>query len=171
MIPSMETSVLLLNASYEPICVVSFKRAVVLVLLEKAEVVSSYEDRVVHSATREMPMPSVIRLVRYVNIPHFRKAYLSRRTVLKRDGGLCAYCGKAASTMDHIVPRSRGGLHSWENVVACCYPCNQTKDDRLLDEIGWKLRLVPTRPEGTRRLMLLIGDLEPAWEEWLPVAG
>jgi len=166
---AMYERVLLLNATYEPICVVSLKRAVVLVLAEKAEVVSA-RDREVRSASFVLDAPSVIRLVRYVNVPRFRKAYLSRRTILQRDNHECCYCGKRATTMDHIMPRSRGGQHSWTNVVACCFDCNQAKDNKTPEEMGWKMRYQPFEPEGNRRIVLIVGHLDPAWEEWVAVA-
>jgi len=165
----MSERVLLLNATFEPICVVSLKRAVVLVLAEKAEVISA-RDRAVRSASFSLDAPAVIRLVRYVNIPRFRKAYLSRKTILQRDDHECCYCGDRASTMDHIIPRSRGGQHSWKNVVACCYDCNQIKDNRTPEEMGWKMRFQPVEPEGNRRIILIVGSMDPAWEEWMAVA-
>lgn len=161
--------VLLLNATYEPICAVPMRRAVVLVLCDKAEIVTAY-DAVVRSASMEMSRPAVIRLVRYVNVPRFRKAYLSRRTILQRDNHECCYCGGKASTMDHIMPRSRGGAHSWTNVVACCFGCNQTKDDKTPQEMDWKMRYQPFEPEGNRRIVLIVGCLDPTWEEWMAVA-
>jgi 5-methylcytosine-specific restriction endonuclease McrA len=162
--------VLLLNATYEPICAVTLKRAVVLVLAEKAEVVTARDGAEFRSASLALPVPSVIRLVRYVAIPRFRKAYLTRKTILKRDDYECCYCGGRADTMDHIMPRSRGGQHSWKNIVACCYDCNQIKDNRTPDEMGWKMRFKPTEPEGARRMVLVIGTMDPSWEEWMAVA-
>ncbi|MCJ7666887.1 MAG: HNH endonuclease [Anaerolineae bacterium] len=162
----MDGRVLLLNATYEPICVVPLKRAVILVLSEKAEIIAAH-DTVVRSASFELSRPAVVRLVRYVNIPRFRKAYLSRRTIVARDNQICCYCGSNANTMDHIQPRSRGGKHSWTNVVACCFDCNQTKDDRTPEEMGWKMRYRPTEPEGSRRILLIVGSMDPEWEEWM----
>ena len=163
-------NVLLLNASYEPLCAISAKRAIVLVLSDKAEVVTERSGSAVHSASLSFPMPSVVRLIRYVNVPRFRKAYLSRRTILARDNKICCYCGGKANTMDHVIPRSREGRHTWTNIVACCYDCNQRKDNRLLEDLGWKMLYVPFEPEGTRRIVLILGSIDPDWEEWLQEA-
>jgi len=159
--------VLLLNASYEPLAVVGAKRAIVLVLQGKADVVSHHPTEQVRSESAKMAMPTVIRLLRYVNVPKFRKAYLSRRTVLARDDSECAYCGGVANTIDHIRPRSLGGRNVWENVVACCYECNQRKANRTLGDLGWTLRYRPYRPEGNRRLVMT-QSTNPDWEPWLP---
>lgn len=163
----MEGRALLLNASWEAICSVSLKRAVILVLSEKAEIVTAEEGTELHSASSSMPRPRVIRLIRYVNVPRFRKAYLSRRTILQRDNHECCYCGGRANTMDHVVPRSRGGRHSWTNIVACCYDCNQRKDNKTLEDLGWSMRYAPYEPEGSKRVALIVGSIHPSWEEWL----
>lgn len=167
----METPVLLLNATFEPITAVTLKRAIILVLAGKAEIIEEKAGEVVKSATLEMPRPSVIRLVRYVNVPRFRKAYLSRRNILSRDHYRCAYCGGKANTMDHVIPRSRGGPHTWENIVACCYPCNQRKDDKLLQEAGLHLDYRPYRPEGSKRILMIIGTSDPSWEPYLKMGS
>ena len=114
---------LLLNASFEPLCVVSSRRAVVLVLKDKAEIVhrNGAEFR---SERRNVPVPSVIRLVHFVRVPFRATAPLSRRAVFARDHHRCQYCGSNAENLDHVVPRSRGGTHSWDNVVASCRGCN-----------------------------------------------
>ena len=135
---------LLLNASFEPLCVVSSRRAVVLVLKDKAEIVhrNGAEFR---SERRTVPVPSVIRLVHFVRVPYRATAPLSRRAVFARDHHRCQYCGSNAENLDHIVPRSRGGPHTWENVVASCRGCNARKEDRLLSECGMVLRRAPHR--------------------------
>ena len=109
----------MLNASFEPLCVVSMRRAVVLVLKDKAEVVAR-NGAELHSERRVIPVPSVIRLVHFVRVPYRSRVPLSRRAVFARDGHRCQYCNRAAENIDHIVPRSRGGEHAWENVVASC---------------------------------------------------
>lgn len=158
---------LLLNASYEPLCVVPARRAVVLVLTSKA-VVLEEADRTLHSERLALAEPLVIRLTRYVRVPYRSRAPLSRQGVLARDGGRCQYCGNAAETLDHVVPRSRGGRHVWENLVAACRRCNHTKADRTLDELGWTLRSgPPCAPRGAARLLLGHGRYEPAWAPFL----
>ena len=140
---------LLLNASFEPLCVVSSRRAVVLVLKDKAEIVhrNGAEFR---SERRAIPVPTVVRLVHFVRVPFRASAPLSRRAVFARDGHRCQYCGGAAENLDHVVPRSRSGPHSWENVVASCRSCNARKEDRLLTECGMVLRRAPKAPHATR---------------------
>ncbi|HEX8002770.1 MAG TPA: HNH endonuclease [Mycobacteriales bacterium] len=161
---------LLLNASYEPLCVVPTRRAVVLVLTAKAVVLEA-ADRTLHSERLDLAEPVVIRLTRYVRVPYRSRAPLSRQGVLARDGHRCQYCGNAAETLDHVVPRSRGGRHVWENLVAACRRCNHVKADRTLDELGWTLRSgAPAAPRGAARLLLGHGRYEPAWAPFLGLA-
>lgn len=110
---------LVLNAGYEPLAVVSFKRALVLVMNEKAVVVERIEEDPVWAAAGTYDRPAVIILTRYVRVPGARRVPVTRRGVLRRDAHRCGYCGKAASTIDHVLPRSRGGKDTWENLVAC----------------------------------------------------
>lgn len=157
--------VLLLNASYEPLTTVPLRRAILLVLRDKAEVVhGDVAGAVLHSATTVLSVPSVIRLRRYIRIPYRRRVPLTRVALMRRDGYHCAYCGRRAETIDHVIPRSRGGAHIWENCVASCKPCNHRKADRLLDELGWKLNVTPTVPRGTH-WRLINGDQhgDPQW--------
>ena len=123
---------LVLNATYEPINVCTVRRATVLLLKEKAEVIE-HGARTLHWATARSPRPVVIRLVTYVRVPrdtHRRK--ITRRAVFARDGWTCQYCGARTSlTVDHVIPRSKGGASSWDNIVASCAPCNRRKGDRL----------------------------------------
>ncbi len=121
---------LVLNASYEPLSVVSERRALVLVLTDKANVVVS-RDEIWNSETLSIEIPSVVKLIRYVRVPYRRTVPVTRRAVFGRDGHQCQYCGGPAESLDHIRPRSKGGDHSWENVVACCRACNVRKGDRL----------------------------------------
>src|ERR1700761_4547370 len=136
---------LVLNATYEPLCVVPLRRAVVLVLAEKATVIE-VGGSVVRSAELALPAPSVVRLARYVRVPYRHQVPVSRRAIFQRDGHRCAYCTGRAETIDHVLPKSRGGLHEWGNVVAACARCNHRKADRLLSEIGWTLPFVPDAP-------------------------
>ena len=111
---------LVLNAGYEPLAIVSFKRALVLVMNDKATVIERVEDDPVWGTHGVYDRPAVIILSRYVRVPLRRRVPVTRRGVLRRDGHRCGYCGKAATTIDHVLPRSRGGADSWENLVACC---------------------------------------------------
>ena len=141
--------VLLLNVTYEPLTTVGLHRAVCLVLGDKAVVVHDDADgRMLHSASSRLVVPSVIRLRRYVRIPHRSRVPLTRAALMRRDNYLCAYCGTRADTIDHVIPRSRGGQHVWENCVASCTRCNHRKADRLIEEIGWSLRFDPAAPRG-----------------------
>jgi 5-methylcytosine-specific restriction endonuclease McrA len=158
---------LLLNASFEPLCVVPMRRAVVLVLKDKAEVISRNGGEI-HSERMTMPIPSVIRLVHFVRVPFRSRVPLSRRAVFARDRHRCQYCNHSAENIDHIVPRSRGGEHSWENVVASCRSCNARKEDRLLTECGLSLRRHPVAPHASLWVVATAGVIDPTWEQWLP---
>ena len=160
---------LLLNASYEPLAVVPARRALRLLFAGKAETVVE-SDVVFHSPSLAVVAPSVIRLVRYVVVPYGRSAPLCTRNVLARDRHICAYCGALATTTDHIVPRSHGGQHTWENVVAACARCNHKKGDRSLREIGWVLHRVPFRPRGCAAWLLSV-ETRPDWAPYLQEAG
>jgi 5-methylcytosine-specific restriction endonuclease McrA len=167
-VPSPGTSgaTLLLNATYEPLCVVSSRRAIVLVLAEKAEAVDIAAD-VVHAERVSLAVPVVARLTRYVRVPYPASVPLSRRAVFTRDGQTCVYCGGSATSIDHVVPRSRGGTHTWDNVVAACRRCNHTKADRSLAELGWALPQPPRTPSGAAWRLLGSRTVDPRWREWL----
>ncbi|MEY4000147.1 MAG: hypothetical protein RLZZ626_502 [Actinomycetota bacterium] len=158
---------LVLNAGYEPLAVVSFKRALILVLNNKATVLAGAPDRQVHSARQEFALPSVILLQRYVRVPGSRIVPVSRRGVLRRDQYRCAYCQRSANTIDHVQPKSRGGKDTWENLVACCLKCNNKKSDKTLEELGWQLADSPRMPTGTAWLVRGAEKIEPQWDEFL----
>jgi Restriction endonuclease len=155
---------LVLNASDSPLAVVPARRAVVLVLKEKAEVIVS-NGMVFRSATISMEAPSVVRLRRYVRVPYRPHAPLTRRAVFARDEWACQYCTAPAENLDHVIPRSRGGTHTWENVVAACRRCNAKKENRTPQEAGFTLARRPFAPTDGFRLTL--GRLEPGWETYL----
>ena len=157
----------MLNASFEPLCVVSDRRAVVLVLKDKAEIVAR-NGAELHSERRVIPVPSVIRLVHFVRVPFRSRVPLSRRAVFARDGHRCQYCSRAAENIDHVVPRSRGGEHSWDNVVASCRSCNARKEDRSLAESGLQLRRRPVAPHASLWMVATAGSFDPAWQPFLP---
>jgi 5-methylcytosine-specific restriction endonuclease McrA len=161
--------VLLLNITYEPLTTVCLHRAVCLVLGEKAEVVhDDAAGRVLHAATVKLAAPSVIKLRRYVRVPYRSRVPLTRAALMRRDNYLCAYCGTKAETIDHVVPRSRGGTHAWENCVASCTKCNHGKADRLVEELGWSLRCVPAMPRGAHwRLIGAAHEGDPQWATYL----
>ncbi len=165
---------LLLNATYEPLALVSDRRAVVLVLAGRAEAIAFRPDGpVFHSARLDIEVPAIVRLSHMVRIPRWaRTPPLTRRAVLRRDGGRCVYCSEAADTVDHVVPKSRGGSHDWSNVVAACKRDNLAKADRLLSELGWSLSFTPAPPDGYLwRIRQLAVDMDPLWEPYLAAAS
>ena len=167
----LHTPVLVLNASYEPINVCAARRALVLVLkgVASTEEISAVP---VHSTRQTMKLPSVIRLLEYRRIPHQTRS-LSRKNILMRDRYTCQYCRRvmpsAELTLDHVQPRSRSGETTWENLVACCHPCNNRKGNRTPDEAGMKLARMP-RPfslHTSRHLMRLLARSEGQWQKYL----
>ncbi|MGW0037196.1 HNH endonuclease [Gordonia sp. NPDC003376] len=161
--------VLLLNATFEPLTAVSLRRAIILVLRDRAEVIhSAGPGMAVHSADTVVPVPSVIRLRSYVRVPYRAVIPMTRAALMHRDRFRCGYCGAKATTIDHVQPRSRGGTHSWDNCVACCASCNHKKADHLLSEIGWTLHTPLTAPKGRHwRLLATIKEIDPAWAQYL----
>ncbi len=157
---------LVLNATFEPLCVVSSRRALVLVLDEKAELVHA-SGHEYHSVRTSFPEPSVVRLARYVKVPRQTRVAISRRSVFARDGHRCQYCGAQAENIDHVVPRSRGGAHSWDNVVASCRRCNAAKEDHLPEEAGFVLRRPPTAPRSRVWLLAASGEVREEWEPYV----
>ena len=159
---------LVLNASYEPLCVVPVRRAIVLVLNRKAELVSAAESAM-RSERSAFATPSVIRLVHFVRVPFRTRVPLNRRAIFMRDGHRCQYCGATAENIDHVIPRSRGGEHVWENVVAACQPCNARKGDKLLDSTAMVLRKRPQAPHALTWILVAVGNVRPDWEPFLGV--
>ncbi|MGH9508682.1 MAG: HNH endonuclease [Terriglobales bacterium] len=167
----LHTPVLVLNASYEPINICAARRAIVLVLKGIAR--TEEEDGFyLHAMSLTMRLPSVIRLLEYRRIPHQTRA-LSRKNILLRDRNACQYCGAVLHssdlTLDHVEPRSRGGLSSWENLVACCHPCNRRKGNQLPAEAGMKLLREPRafNLHTSRHIMRLIGRSDEKWRKYL----
>jgi 5-methylcytosine-specific restriction endonuclease McrA len=167
----MHTPVLVLNASYEPINICAARRAVVLVL--KGVAMTEEENgHSLHAARFTMQLPSVIRLLEYRRIPHQTRA-LSRKNILLRDRNTCQYCGNVHAsselTLDHVVPRSRGGLSAWENLVACCHPCNRQKGNQLSHEAGMRLLREPRAftLHTSRHIMRMIGRSDAKWRKYL----
>ncbi|MEZ4241455.1 MAG: HNH endonuclease [Myxococcota bacterium] len=165
--------VLLLDKSFRPMRAVNWRRAMLLDLSGRVEVLQYY-DRVVRTTRAQYPMPAVIRVPNWVERQPTSVA-LTRRNVLLRDGNRCVYCGFVGLgrdlTIDHVMPRSRGGRTAWENVVAACAPCNRRKGDRTPDEAGMRLGVPPHRPSALqlgRRGMIVMGDPPAEWRDWLP---
>ena len=160
--------VLVLNASYEPLNVTTVRRAHVLVFKGKAEVVEEL-DRPLHAASDTYPWPHVIRLVTYVRVPRAVQRKISRRALFARDGWRCVYCGTTAGrlTLDHVVPRSRGGDSTWENVVTSCAPCNLRKGNRTLREAQMELPHPPRPPAPVLFIQLSTPKIPQRWEQYL----
>jgi 5-methylcytosine-specific restriction endonuclease McrA len=160
--------VLVLNASYEPLNVCTVRRAYVLVFKGKAEVLESL-DRPLRSATDTYRRPHVIRLVHYVRVPRTVQRKISRRALFARDGWKCVYCGTAGGrlTLDHVVPRSRGGDSVWENVVTSCAPCNLRKGNRLLEELSMQLHKPPRAPAAALFIRLATPSIPTGWRPYL----
>ena len=157
---------LVLNATMEPLCVVPARRAVVLVLSSKADVIQTNGHRF-RSAELDLAAPSVVRLRSFVRVPYRRRAALSRRGVFIRDEHICQYCGRSAENVDHVIPRSRGGLHEWENVVAACRRCNSRKKDYTPAEAAMVLRRQPYAPRAAFWLVVAVGGVRDDWSVYL----
>jgi 5-methylcytosine-specific restriction endonuclease McrA len=164
--------VLVLNATYEPINVCSVRRAVVLLLKDKAELLERGKWEL-HSEHSTLARPVVIRLVSYVRVPrdaHRRK--ITRRAVFARDGWACQYCGSGSNlTVDHVIPRSKGGSSSWDNIVASCAPCNRRKGDRLPKQAGMHPRSAPKAPHAEIFIHVASPSIPAAWRQYLPRAA
>ena len=164
--------VLVLNASYEPINVCTVRRAAVLVLKNRAEILEKAAFAL-HAESLTLPRPAVIRLTTYVRIPrdaHQRK--ITRRAVFARDRWTCQYCGNERRnlTVDHVVPRSKGGSSSWDNIVTCCAPCNRRKGDRLPNQVDMMPIRKPKAPNTTIFIHVAAPRIPAAWEQYLLAA-
>jgi len=141
---------LVLNATYEPLGVITDRRALILVLNHRAVMVED-SGEILRFAGGQVSLPAVVRLTKFVRIPYRHSVPLSRRAIFARDGGRCVYCAAPATSIDHVIPRSRGGGHNWENVVSACHKCNHVKADKHLKELGWRLRTLPREPHLASR--------------------
>jgi 5-methylcytosine-specific restriction endonuclease McrA len=162
----MDAPVLVLNLNFEPLNVCSTRRAIGLVMLGKAEIVINGRGYI-HAAATVFPRPSVIRLEHMVRRPRLR-VRLCKREILRRDEFTCQYCGHASShlTLDHIVPRHRGGTFTWENLVAACPQCNRRKGGRTLQEARMALRRAPGEPRPSAHYVF--GRQALQYSEWQP---
>lgn len=164
----MNAKVLILNQNYEPMSVINVKKAIVLLYLGKAELVEAYDGKRVHSVSMAMPFPSIVRLSVFVRVP-FKKIILSRKNILRRDGHRCQFCGRAdiPLTVDHVLPISRGGEDTWENLVCACVKCNNKKGDRTPEEALMPLRRKPMRPNHVAFIRHFVGTLDERWKPYL----
>lgn len=167
--PTVGGHVLVLNATYEPIHVCGVRRAAVLLLKDRAEVVEPGEGEL-HAARMAVRRPAVIRLRRYAPVPRHGRRRLTRRAVFARDGWACQYCGARSDlTVDHVVPRSKGGGSDWENVVTCCAACNRRKGDLLPHAARMHPRKPPKAPHPTVFIQVACPRIPASWEAWLPM--
>jgi 5-methylcytosine-specific restriction endonuclease McrA len=167
----LQSPVLVLNATYEPVNVCGARRAIVLVL-KGAALTEEISHQQIRANRLSLPVPSVIRLLEYRRIP-YQSRVLSRKNILMRDRYTCQYCAETltanALTLDHVLPRARGGKSSWENLVACCYRCNNVKGDRTPEQAGMRLLKQP-RPfnlHTNRHLMRLMAHSDSRWRKYL----
>ncbi|MFD2034708.1 HNH endonuclease [Belliella marina] len=164
----MEKRVLVLNLDHSPVAVVTVQKAMVLTFLEKVSCLSFYESHCIRTVDRVYKYPAVIRLNEYKNIP-FRGVLLNRNNLFKRDGGECQYCGSRKNlTIDHVVPRSKGGKTNWTNLITACHRCNVAKGDKTPEQSGLVLRSKPFKPSLS---FFLAEYAERQAEEWLPFLG
>lgn len=164
-------NVLVLNSTYEPLNVCSARRALVLLLKEKAEVVES-SAVLYHSENAVFALPHVIRLRSYVRVPRRNGARLTRRAVFARDRHRCQYCGSEHHlTVDHVIPRSKGGGDTWDNVVTSCAACNRKKGDRLPQHVGFNLARAPQPPEAAAFVYLHVDHVHDSWLPYLSFAS
>ncbi len=164
----MSGKVLILNHNYEPISVCNIQKAVVLLYLGKAELVEAHDGKSIRSVSIVMPFPSIVRLSVFVRVP-FKKIILSRRNILRRDGHRCQYCGRSdlPVTVDHIIPKARGGEEVWENLVCACVRCNNRKGDQTPHEAGMRLIRKPLRPSHVTFIRHFVGNLDDRWKPYL----
>ncbi|MCB0338239.1 MAG: HNH endonuclease [Bdellovibrionales bacterium] len=164
-------SALLLNASYEPLRVVSWQRAITLIFMGKAEIVEEY-DREIRAVSVVFKAPAVIRLLKFVKMGQ-KKPPLCRSNVLARDNFECQYCGvelgAREATLDHVIPRSRKGTTTWTNIVTCCTACNRIKGSKTVEEANMKLRKKPIQPDWLPVLKFRMhGGIPECWNLFLP---
>ncbi len=158
---------LILNSTFQPLSVASAKRSVSLLLSNKINVIKKSKLEI-RSENKIINIPKVALLTYYVKAPYARRVALNRSNIFIRDFNTCQYCGNIAESIDHIIPKSKGGLHEWSNVVACCKKCNLVKADKLLNHTILKLKNFPTKPEGNFWIKTIIGSSpDPEWKEYL----
>ena len=159
---------LILNQNYEPMSVCNVKKAIILLFLGKAELIEAHDGRQLHSVSMTMPFPSIVRLGVYIHIP-YKKIILSRKNILRRDGHRCQYCARtdASLTVDHLLPKSRLGEDSWENLVTACVECNNRKGDRTPEEARMKLIRKPMKPNHVTFIRHFVGTVAESWKPYL----
>lgn len=167
MMDTLNGNVLILNQDYQPLSVCNVKRSLLLLFLDKAEMLHDRPERKILTVSNEYNFPSVIRLRRYARIP-YKNIVLTRKNIMKRDGNRCQYCGSASDlTIDHVIPKSRNGKDTWENLVTACNKCNHKKGNRTPYEAGMPLKKEPFRPSHIIFLRDYMGRIEEHWKPYL----
>lgn len=161
-------NVLVLNQNYEPLSVCSVRRAALMLFLGKAEIIEKHDGKRLRSVSTSMAVPSVVRLWAFARIPR-KQVILTRRNIIKRDGGRCMYCGvlEGPMTIDHVMPKKFGGRDSWENLVSACMQCNNRKGNRTPDQARMKLLRKPRRPNHIMFIQHFIGVADRRWNPYL----
>ncbi len=163
----MTGKVLVLNNDFSPLTVCSVYKAFLLVFTSKAELLSSEEGGFLRSISKSFPKPSVIRIKRYINIP-YKGVVLSRYNILKRDNNECQYCGASKElTLDHLIPKSKGGKSTWKNLVTACKSCNSKKGNFSPQEVGLNLKILPVKPSYIMFLRNSSGNMRDEWRPYL----
>lgn len=163
----LHSQVLVLNQNYEPMAITNVKKAIVLIYLGKAEIIEK-NDGYIHSVSVSYPLPSIVRLTRYINVPR-KRIILSRKNIIKRDNHQYQYCGIRSGpvTIDHVIPKVRGGEDTWENLVCACVKCNNKKGNRIPEEAGMKLARKPQRPSYIFFIRYFISTIDHRWKPYL----
>ncbi len=163
----MNGHVLVLNQDYSALTLCSVERAIILILLQKAELVEALPDRFIRAPENRFPWPSIVRLRAFVAVP-YKRIMISRKNIIRRDRFRCQYCGgRDGLTVDHVVPKSRGGKDTWENLVAACTRCNNKKGSRTPDEANMPLLRKPFRPTHVMFIRDFMGTVNDAWKPYL----
>jgi len=160
--------VLVLNQSYEPVTVCSSQKAMIMLFLTKAEMVATNDGKVVRTINKSYPLPSVIRLSKFIRVP-YKRIVLTRRNIIRRDNNQCQYCGskKNPLTIDHIIPKSRGGEDSWENLATACVTCNNKKGNQTPEEAGMVLLRKPKKPNHILFFRNYVNNVNSSWRPYL----
>jgi 5-methylcytosine-specific restriction endonuclease McrA len=159
---------LVLNQNYEAMSICNVQRAVILLYLGKAELIASKDSKMIFSVSSKLPFPTIVRLLVYIRVP-YKKIVLSRKNILRRDLYKCQYCNRSdvPLTIDHVVPKSKGGDDTWENLVAACIHCNNKKGDRTPEDAKMTLRKRPTKPSHITFMKHFVGKIDDQWKPFL----
>jgi 5-methylcytosine-specific restriction endonuclease McrA len=146
----------------------NIQRAIIMLFLGKAELIASKDSKTINSVSRRMPFPTIVRLLLYIRVP-YKKIVLSRKNILRRDMYKCQYCNKSETslTIDHIIPKSKGGDDTWENLTTACVSCNNKKGDRTPEDAKMTLKRKPTKPSHITFMKHFIGKIDDEWKPYL----